>query len=71
MTYGVSATVEQFLKSARKKQSFQLFLVEAGHVIETAIMARSLAAAGIEVTVVPSSACSGLHLLIPSFRFTF
>ena len=56
LTYGKSRTVEQFLKFAAQKRTFEVVVVEASPTNEGQEMATSLAAAGIETCLIPDSA---------------
>ncbi|KAK9763307.1 GCD complex subunit gcd7 [Basidiobolus ranarum] len=56
MTCGKSKTVETFLKTAAKKRKFQVIVAETAPLYHGHEMARSLALAGIETTVIPDSA---------------
>ncbi|ORX89536.1 translation initiation factor eIF-2B beta subunit [Basidiobolus meristosporus CBS 931.73] len=56
MTCGKSKTVETFLKTAAKKRKFQVIVAETAPLYHGHEMARSLASAGIETTVIPDSA---------------
>ncbi|ORY02083.1 translation initiation factor eIF-2B beta subunit [Basidiobolus meristosporus CBS 931.73] len=56
MTCGKSKTVELFLKAAAKKRKFQVIVAETAPLYHGQEMARSLALAGIETTVIPDSA---------------
>ncbi|CAH1776131.1 unnamed protein product [Owenia fusiformis] len=56
MTAGRSSTVEAFLKGAAKKRKFQVIVVESAPHFKGHELANSLAAAGIETTVITDSA---------------
>eukprot|EP00035_Acanthoeca_spectabilis_P007667 m.140440 g.140440 ORF g.140440 m.140440 type:complete len:374 (+) comp14035_c0_seq5:2915-4036(+) len=56
MTAGHSATVEQFLKKAAAKRSFQVFVAEQAPSYRGQEMAKRLAQAGIETTLITDSA---------------
>ena len=56
MTYGKSRTVEQFLKFAAQKRTFEVVVVESSPEDQGQEMANSLASAGIETCLIPDSA---------------
>lgn len=56
LTYGNSRTVEEFLKFAAKKRTFEVVVVESSPGNEGQEMALSLASAGIETCLIPDSA---------------
>lgn len=52
----MSASVEQFLKTAAKKRQFKVIVVESAPSLNGQKMAHSLAEHGIHVTIIPDSA---------------
>eukprot|EP01116_Phalansterium_solitarium_P023751 TRINITY_DN848_c0_g1_i1.p1 TRINITY_DN848_c0_g1~~TRINITY_DN848_c0_g1_i1.p1 ORF type:complete len:369 (-),score=151.58 TRINITY_DN848_c0_g1_i1:244-1350(-) len=56
MTFGRSRTVEEFLKAAARKRKFEVIVPETAPSFRGNQMALALAAADIEVTVIPDSA---------------
>jgi translation initiation factor eIF-2B subunit beta len=56
MTFGKSRTVEQFLKFAAQKRTFEVVVVESSPEDQGQDMATSLASAGIETCLIPDSA---------------
>ncbi|ETO81117.1 hypothetical protein F444_04510 [Phytophthora nicotianae P1976] len=60
LTFGQSLSVEAFLKTAAKKRSFQVIVVESAPSLNGQHMAHALAESGIHVTVIPDSAVFAL-----------
>lgn len=60
LTFGLSLSVEAFLKTAAKKRAFQVIVVESAPLLTGQTMAHALAASGIHVTVIPDSAVYAL-----------
>ncbi|CEG38866.1 translation initiation factor eif-2b beta subunit [Plasmopara halstedii] len=60
LTFGLSLSVEAFLKTAAKKRSFKVIVVESAPSLNGQNMAHVLAESGIHVTVIPDSAVYAL-----------
>ncbi|KAK1944073.1 Translation initiation factor eIF-2B subunit beta [Phytophthora citrophthora] len=60
LTFGLSLSVEAFLKTAAKKRSFKVIVVESAPSLNGQRMAHALAESGIHVTVIPDSAVFAL-----------
>ncbi|KAF4034348.1 Initiation factor 2 subunit family [Phytophthora infestans] len=60
LTFGQSLSVEAFLKTAAKKRSFKVIVVESAPSLNGQHMAHALAESGIHVTVIPDSAVFAL-----------
>ncbi|GLD92052.1 hypothetical protein PINS_up000585 [Pythium insidiosum] len=56
LTYGLSTSVEEFLKNAAKKREFKVIVVESAPSLNGQEMAHALAQSGMDVTVIPDSA---------------
>ncbi|TMW65747.1 hypothetical protein Poli38472_008389 [Pythium oligandrum] len=56
LTYGLSTSVEEFLKTAAKKREFKVIVVESAPSLNGQQMAHSLAENGLDVTIIPDSA---------------
>lgn len=56
LTYGLSKSVEEFLKTAAKKRNFKVIVVESAPSLNGQKMGHSLAANGIDATIIPDSA---------------
>ncbi|KDO33903.1 hypothetical protein SPRG_01783 [Saprolegnia parasitica CBS 223.65] len=56
LTYGLSTSVEEFLKAAAKKRQFKVIVVESTPVLNGQNMAHRLAESGIDTTVITDSA---------------
>ncbi|KAH7463845.1 hypothetical protein PRIC1_006451 [Phytophthora ramorum] len=60
LTFGLSLSVEAFLKTAAKKRQFKVIVVESAPSLNGQRMAHALAESGIHVTVIPDSAVFAL-----------
>ncbi|CAH0482396.1 unnamed protein product [Peronospora belbahrii] len=60
LTFGLSLSVEAFLKMAAKKRSFKVIVVESAPSLNGQRTAHALAESGIHVTVIPDSAVFAL-----------
>ncbi|CAI5718744.1 unnamed protein product [Peronospora effusa] len=60
LTFGLSLSVEAFLKTAAKKRSFKVIVVESAPSLNGQRTAHALAESGIDVTVIPDSAVFAL-----------
>lgn len=56
LTYGLSTSVEEFLKNAAKKREFKAIVVESAPSLNGQQMGHRLAKSGIDVTIIPDSA---------------
>lgn len=60
LTFGMSLSVEAFLKTAAKKRQFKVIVVESAPSLNGQRTAHALAESGIHVTVIPDSAVFAL-----------
>ncbi|ETV75158.1 hypothetical protein H257_10377 [Aphanomyces astaci] len=60
LTYGMSTSVEEFLKAAAKKRQFKVIVVESAPLLHGQASAHRLAESGIDTTLIPDSAVFAL-----------